>query len=177
MEKIISIFRIDVLSSFWVRAFAGSLLMAISAQVSIPLQPVPFYLTPVVALGIGLMCSSGLAVTIITMYVLEIAMGLPVAANANGGMGVLFGPTGGYIFGYLIMVYAMSSIVLDSKSLMRLVLASVAGTVILYVFGMAQLSLFFGVEKAVIFGLAPYIWEIPLHILLATLFAYKVRNR
>lgn len=177
MQKIISIFRIDTLSSFWARAFVGSLLMAISAQVSIPLHPVPFYLTPVVALGIGLMCSPGLAVTIITMYILEIAVGLPFAANGNGGVGVMFGPSGGYIFGYLMMVYAMSYIVSDSKSFVRLLVAAVSGTVILYVSGIAQLSLYFGFKEVILFGLVPYIWEIPLHILLATLFAYKMKNK
>lgn len=177
MQKIISIFKVDVLTSFWMKAFLGSVLMAISAQVSVPLHPVPFYLTPVVVLGVGLMSSPALAVTIVSMYLIEIAAGFPFAANASGGVSVLFGPTGGYLFGYLVMVYVMAYIVAGSKSFVRLMVASVVGSVILYMSGMAQLSLFFGIEKAVLFGLMPYIWEIPLHIFLATLCVYKLKNR
>ena len=76
--------------------------MAASAWVAIPIGPVPITLqifAVVFALQIltpkQLMCA-------LAGYLLLGAIGIPVFSGMRGGFGVLLGPTGGFLWGYLV---------------------------------------------------------------------------
>lgn len=78
-------------------------LTAVCSMISIPLPftPVPINLATLsVFLAGGLLGSKGGTVSQ-TVYVLLGAIGLPVFHNFTGGLGILTGPTGGYIIGYV----------------------------------------------------------------------------
>jgi biotin transport system substrate-specific component len=82
---------------------AGSLLLAICAQVSVPLwfTPVPLSLQPFGVLLLGLLLSPRIAVAAVVTYLVEGAAGLPVfAPSPIGGVAHLLGPTGGYLIAY-----------------------------------------------------------------------------
>ena len=59
------------------------------------------------------------------------AVGLPVFAGFQGGMGSLLGYSGGYIFSFPIMVYVISKL----KTRVPIVLACIIGSVICYFIG------------------------------------------
>ncbi len=81
----------------------GSLLVAVCAQVSIPLwfTPVPITLQTFAVLLLGLLLSPGAAAASMLLYLAEGAVGLPVfSPHSPTGMLHLLGPTGGYLLSY-----------------------------------------------------------------------------
>lgn len=84
--------------------FAAELavILAVCSQLTIPLPVVP--LTGQ-TLAVGLLASIvsfRLANKTLILYMLLGAVGLPVFASAGAGIGVLFGPLGGFILGFFI---------------------------------------------------------------------------
>jgi biotin transport system substrate-specific component len=84
---------------------AGSLLLAVCARLSLPLNfiPVPLSLQPFGVLLLGLLLSPRMAVSTVCTYLVEGACGLPVFATTvagTAGMTHLLGPTGGYLLAY-----------------------------------------------------------------------------
>ncbi len=79
----------------------GSFLLAISSKVQIPLTPVPVTLQKLVLLVMSVFLGWRGAVGATSLYLFQGEIGLPVFAH-GGGFIILFGPTGGYLFGFLI---------------------------------------------------------------------------
>lgn len=82
-------------------------LTGVCSMISIPLPftPVPINLATLsVFLAGGLLGARGGAISQI-VYVFIGAIGLPVFSNFSGGFGVLTGPTGGYIIGYVVAAW------------------------------------------------------------------------
>ncbi|MCI9504487.1 MAG: biotin transporter BioY [Clostridia bacterium] len=82
----------------------GIALITVCAWISIPLGPIPVTLQTfaVPFLGAVLGWKRGLASVVI--YFLMGLVGIPVFAGFRAGVAVLFGPTGGYLLGFLVDV-------------------------------------------------------------------------
>ena len=80
----------------------------IMAQASFYLGPVPYTMQNVGIILSGLLLPPKYALFSQSLYILLIAVGLPVAAGFRGGLYVLIGPTGGYIAGFPIASLLMS---------------------------------------------------------------------
>ena len=91
-------------------AFVGLTIaiMAVSAWVTVPLGPVPFTLQMFAITFAIVVLSPKEAIAAITGYLLLGAVGVPVFSGMRGGIGVLAGPTGGFLWGYLLGVAAAS---------------------------------------------------------------------
>lgn len=74
---------------------------AVLAQVIVPLGPVPFNLAVLGAFLAGLLLRPAWAAGAMGVYMALALAGLPVLAGMAGGPGALFGPTGGYVLGYV----------------------------------------------------------------------------
>jgi len=114
-----------------------AVLMSICAWISIPMT-VPFTLqTFAVFAALGTLGGRRGTYAVI-VYLLLGAVGLPVFSNFQGGLGVLFGTTGGYILGFLCsaLLYWLITVKLGS-SLPVTILAMVLGLVVCYAFGTA----------------------------------------
>tara|TARA_B110000196_G_scaffold315682_1_gene325731 strand:+ start:189 stop:764 length:576 start_codon:yes stop_codon:yes gene_type:complete len=83
---------------------SGSIFIALSAQVIVPFEPVPVTLQTLAVLIIGLSFGSKLGLATVFTYLLEGAVGLPVFAYGASTL-ALIGPTAGFLFGFLLMVY------------------------------------------------------------------------
>lgn len=103
----------------WLRAggvvLAGSLLVAVCAQIALPLYftPVPLTLQPFAVLLLGLLLSPRMAAATLAAYLAEGAMGLPVFAPGPlgiSGMAHLLGPTGGYLLAYPLAAPLISAL-------------------------------------------------------------------
>lgn len=82
-------------------------LIAVCAQIVIPAGPIPFTLQTLgVFLAAGLL-GTGKGEAAVGVYILLGAAGVPVFSSFKGGVGVLLGPTGGYIVGFLFTVLAV----------------------------------------------------------------------
>lgn len=88
----------------WTRSvglvFSFSLLMALSAQIVIPIGPVPITGQTFVVLLTGALLGSRLGAMAMIVYLIEGASGLPFFYGGSGGLGHLLGPTGGYLVAF-----------------------------------------------------------------------------
>ena len=114
-------------------------LIAVSAQVQVPLfTGVPITLH---TFGVALCAAVGGAFTgtvSTAVYVLLGAVGLPVFAGMRGGFAVLFGPTGGFLFGFIAMAFFCG---LRYKSLWQRIGISLVGLAICYIAGAIQYAI------------------------------------
>lgn len=79
-------------------------IMAVSAWITVPIGPVPFTLQMFAITFAILVLTPGQAMCAIAGYLALGAIGVPVFSGMRGGIGVLMGPTGGFLWGYLIGV-------------------------------------------------------------------------
>ena len=79
----------------------GTALLTLSAKVNLPLPYVPMTLQTLVVLMIGAAYGWRLGCATVIAYLAEGAIGLPVFAGPIGGLAPLFGPTGGYLVGFV----------------------------------------------------------------------------
>jgi biotin transport system substrate-specific component len=98
------------------------------------------------------------AVIPVSLYVLLGALGLPVYHTGVTGIGVLLGPTGGYLIGFIFAALVVGLAYENASETIRIT-GLIAGTIIIYIFGVAWLmySLAIGVVPAVISGMLPFI--------------------
>lgn len=85
---------------------AGSVLIALGAQVSVPMLPVPMTLQTLAILMVGFTAGSRLGAGAVVAYLAQGAMGLPVFSGGGAGAAWLVGPTGGFLFGFVAMAWA-----------------------------------------------------------------------
>jgi biotin transport system substrate-specific component len=90
-----------------VRIALFTTLTAIGAYVALPLPftPVPFTLQLLFTLLSGLVLGSKAGALSQIIYVCLGVLGVPVFAGRNAGPGVLVGPTGGYLVGFVVAAY------------------------------------------------------------------------
>ncbi|MGH9458472.1 MAG: biotin transporter BioY [Thermoanaerobaculia bacterium] len=81
---------------------AASLILALSAQVAIPLpfSPIPMTLQPLAVLLLGAALGPVRAGIAALLYLAEGAMGFPVFSQGRGGVAILLGPTAGYLYAF-----------------------------------------------------------------------------
>jgi len=82
----------------------GSAFIAIAAQVSVPMLPVPMTLQTLAILMVGFAFGSRLGAATLVAYLTEGAMGLPVFANGMNGA-AFAGPTAGFLVGFVGMAW------------------------------------------------------------------------
>jgi biotin transport system substrate-specific component len=138
----------------------GSLLLAVSAQFKIPLYPVPVTGQTLVVLLIGMTYGPRLGGITMAAYLFEGAIGLPVFAGGAAGMAVLIGPTGGYLFGFLLVAVALGYLAERGmgRSVVSTVIALVIGNMVIYLCGVSWLAGFIGFGKAMAAGVLPFLY-------------------
>lgn len=134
----------------------GFALLFFCSQITIPLQPVAITLQTVAMLVIGLTFSKADAIRSVSTYLAIGALGAPVFANFSGGFLKLIGPAGGYYFGFLAAVWVMCTL-RERFSKTNMLWIAFAGQVTLYACGLLWLCTYVGFDKAIAFGLTPFI--------------------
>ena len=128
-----------------------SILLIISAKIKVDLYTIPMTMQPFAILIIAMLCGRNLAAGSISLYLFQGMIGLPVFAN-GGGMLYLMGPTGGFLFGFLIAAIIMGELADRGwgRNILKAFIAMFLGLFIVYFFGIIQLSLFLSFEKAIL---------------------------
>ncbi|MEM9104210.1 MAG: biotin transporter BioY [Pseudomonadota bacterium] len=143
--------------------FAASLLIALSAKVSVPFYPVPMTMQTLMIIGIGLALGWRMGMAAVALYLVEGALGLPVfAGTPEKGIGVAYmmGTTGGYLLGYLMAVGLVGWLAEKGwdRNFFLAFLAALAGGAIIYVPGLLWLGALVGWDKPVLeWGLYPFV--------------------
>lgn len=135
-------------------------LVIIGGYISIPIGPVPIALADFFIMLAALFLGARWGLASTGLYVFLGALGLPVYAGGKAGLAILFGPTGGFLFGYLALVLVAGFISGSGKqSLLKNMAALTAGNILLFAIGVTwlkvQMSLAWG--AALSMGLIPFI--------------------
>jgi biotin transport system substrate-specific component len=157
----------DLIPAFAVRDVAlvigYALLVGLLAQlvIHLPFTPVPITgQTFGVLLG-GMALGARRALIGMLLYVVVGLAGVPWFADHSGGFGVIGGPTFGYLVGFVVAAAVLGALAergMDRKPQLTL-LAMVAGTAIIYFFGVTWLwnSLHISFGSALALGLVPFL--------------------
>ena len=139
----------------------GSLLIALSARVSIPLgfSPVPITGQTFGVFLIGALYGPVRGAATVIAYLVEGACGLPVFAGGASGAAALWGPTGGYLVGFVpaaAIVGCLAERGWDRRFLTTLA-AMFMGNCVLYACGLVWLAGFVGIASVLGEGLVPFL--------------------
>lgn len=119
----------------------GSLVIAGSAQIAVGL-PVPVTGQTFAVLMLAALLGSRRGVLCVLAYLAEGLMGLPVFSQGRAGPAMFFGPTGGFLLGFVPAAYVVGALAergWDRRAITTM-LAMVLGSVAMYACGLAWLS-------------------------------------
>jgi biotin transport system substrate-specific component len=152
-----------------VAAALGALVVALSAQivVPVPFSPVPMTLQPLAVLVVGALLGGAAGLGALLLYIALGIAGLPVFAAGGSGVARLLGPTGGYLLAFPVAAFITGILttpvlgvnrLLGTAAVLRVLLACAAGMVVIHVGGVAQLALLGG-DPALAFrmGFIPFL--------------------
>jgi biotin transport system substrate-specific component len=140
----------------------GALLVAALAQVEIPLPftPVPITGQTFGVLLVGAALGSKRGALSLVSYLSMGVLGLPFFAGGAHGWDIVIGATGGYLIGFVIAAYVIGLLAERGleRSLRTSILPFLVGTVIIYVCGVAWLTVVLGsLSTALAAGLIPFL--------------------
>jgi biotin transport system substrate-specific component len=141
--------------------FAGAALMALSAQLSVNL---PFSPVPVTGQTFGVLLVAAALGRIrgtlaVIAYLIEGFSGLPVFAGGAAGFFYAFGPTGGYLLGFIPAAFIVGYLADKGwdHNVYRTAVAMLMGTAVMFFFGLLRLSNFVGFDHILVMGLYPFV--------------------
>ena len=157
--------------------------LCVFSVMTIPISPVP------ISMGIfGIMLTASIlgakkgSIAVI-IYILLGAIGLPVFSGFKGGIQVLAGPTGGYIWSYIFMaiIIGLLTAKLATKPILAMVQifgACVLGTAVCYFFGTVQFMLVqnMGLIKSLSLCVFPFVAFDLLKAVVCAYLAYTIRK-
>lgn len=150
----------DTLLKRTLMVVAGTIFIAIAAQISVPFFPVPLTLQTLAILIVGLSFGARLGAVTVIAYLLEGAAGLPVFANA-GSTASLMGPTAGFLFGFVALAYVAGLFAERTKSTFVMIIGALLATAVLYIPGVAwpfAVASMFGIEAGWVGTSAASLW-------------------
>lgn len=139
----------------------ASALIAVAAQVAIPLPftPVPLTLQPLAVIFIGVALGSTRGAAAAALYLLEGFSGLPVFAQAHGGPAWLLGATAGYLFSYPFAAWVAGFISERGwgGSIVRATSGMLLALGVIYLGGWSWLAALTDARTAFVTGVAPFV--------------------
>ena len=152
--------------------------IAIGAFIIIPIGPVPIVLQNMFVLLAGIILGPVWGLACVGIYLLIGLVGLPVFSGGGSGIGRLFGPTGGYLLGYLPAVFVTASISKGlGKKMSSDIIAMLIGSLIVYAAGVPWLKILTSMtyEKALAVGMYPFLIPDALKIIAAAFIVKAIR--
>jgi len=139
----------------------GSVLIALAAQVAIPLpfSPVPVTGQTFAVLLVGALLGSRRGALSLLAYLAEGAVGLPVFAGGGSGLPWLLGPTGGYLVGFVAAAFVTGWLTERGwdRRIHTTALAMLIGNGVIYLCGLPWLARFVGADRVLALGLWPFV--------------------
>lgn len=139
----------------------GSVLIALAAQIAIPLPftPVPLTMQPLAVLFVGIALGASRGAAAAMLYLLEGIGGLPVFAQGHGGAIWLVGPTAGYLYSYPAAAWLAGWFSERGwgTTVVRAVAGMLAALALIYVGGWAWLAVLTSPRTAFAGGVAPFV--------------------
>lgn len=138
----------------------GSLFLALSSYIEVPMVPVPVTMQTFAVALVGALYGWRLGGITITAWLVEGALGLPVLAGGAAGAHHFVGPTGGYLFAFPLAGMVMGWLAERGWDGHRVGLAFVAmllSNATCLILGAAWLATLIGLEQAIMAGVVPFL--------------------
>ena len=147
---------------------AGTALVALLAQVSIPWYPVPFTGQTLAVLLVGGVLGAWRGALSLALYFAIGALGAPVFTEQSGGWDIITGATGGYIIGFILAAAVVGWLAERGadRRVVPMILTLILGNVLIYAIGMPWLAAWtppgadaaFGWNQAFTYGFEPFVF-------------------
>lgn len=163
-----SVAKFNLRMTVYCALFTALIIVGGYISIPLPIGPVPIVLADFFVIIAGLFLGWKYGLICVAMYLGLGALGLPVFAGGRAGLAVLVGPTGGFLFGYLLLVFAVGLISGKGKKATDAtnLIALIVGNILLYLVGVPWLKvvahLSWGASLAA--GLTPFIIGIVIKI-------------
>lgn len=154
-------------------------LTAILTQISIPLPAVPLTMQVFAVALCGLVLGKRLGFISQIIYVLLGTIGLPVFAQFSGGIGIILGPTGGFILSFPIIAFVVGYFSEKFKSTIGIMFGMICSLLISYIIGTLQFCIVTNSDfiKGFTICVAPFIIVDIIKLSLATLVGKSILRR
>ncbi len=170
--------KINIHQMILVSLFAA--LTAVGAFISIPIGLVPISLQNLFTLLSGMVLGSRMGTFSQLIYILLGVAGLPVFSGFRAGLGVILGPTGGFLTGFVISTYAIGKILekIADARVWSYFIAGIVGIIIIYTCGVMQLLIVtqIGLKEAVLIGIVPFLPGDFLKLITASFLAIRIKS-
>ena len=154
--------------------------IAVGAWLQLPIGPVPITLQPVFVFAAGYLLGPVNGAAAVLLYVAAGVVGLPVFAGGKAGLGVLFGPTGGYLAGFVLGAAVTGLAARRGAPLgwARGLAFGFLALAVVYAAGVARLAqvLHLDARKALLVGLVPFVLQDVLKVIVAVAVARFLRG-
>lgn len=116
-------------------------------------------------------------ITSFSVYIILGLVGVPVFSGFSGGIGVLMGPTGGFLYGFSVLNILCAVGKRFNRQIIR-ILFGVIGLLICHACGVLHFSVVSGVEFGAAFMLSslPYIIKDIISVVFADMLAIKIKR-
>jgi biotin transport system substrate-specific component len=148
---------------FVILTVLGTMLLTLSAKVTVPFWPVQMSLQTFAVLALSAALGWRIATATVLLYLVEGALGAPVfQGTPERGIGIAYmmGPTGGYLLGFLAqaLIVGHAAETWARGSILKLGAAMLVSEIVMFALGLAWLGTVIGWDKPVLaFGLYPFV--------------------
>jgi len=153
-------------------AFSVFTTLAAYIAIRLPFSPVPITAQTLAVLMAGAVLGSRRGALSQLAYIGQGLIGLPVFAGGGFGLAHVLGPTGGYLWGFVVAAYLVGRLaeMRWDRRPATMAGAMLVGNLAIYLFGVLWLSLFLQADlsKGIMLGLLPYIPGDVVKIIVAT---------
>jgi biotin transport system substrate-specific component len=159
-------------------------LMAATSWIAVPFGPVPFTLQTMFVMLTGLLLAPGWAAVSMALYLALGVAGLPVFSAGQGGVGMLLGPTGGFLWSFPVAAALISAVfrglrgpqATGARWYALAALALLVGEAVIYLFGVPWLVSQTGMQvtQALVIAVIPFLMPDVAKAILAALLARAI---
>lgn len=145
--------------SGWLGALIGAAAITLGARLAIalPATPVPQSAQTLAVLLVGGVLGGVWGPVSVVLYVVAGALGLPVFADGASGVEVLWGPTAGYLLGFVVAAWWMGQSRAWVRRYSHWVLAGLTAHLVVLTLGWVWLARSLGPASALEVGVAPFL--------------------
>lgn len=163
-----------LLSLVLVAAFAG--LIALGAQVAVPMAPVPMTLQTFAVLLAGAVLGAGRGAASVLLYLALAAAGLPILSDGASGLEAFAGPTAGYLFAFPVAAGLVGALYDRMDGAAARIALMLGAHLLILVAGAAWLATLIGARSALDDGFTPFLVGAGAKSVLAALAADPLRK-
>jgi len=138
----------------------GTLFLALSSYVEVPMVPVPVTMQTLAVTLIGALYGWRLGGITITAWLIEGALGMPVLAGGAAGAHHFVGPTAGYLFAFLLagaLVGWLAEKGWNGSRPLKAFAGMVLGNAVCLALGAMWLGLTIGIDGGIAYGVTPFL--------------------